>query len=74
MNNSITKTLLLAILLLLLVAPFAALAPLIGIVALSVIVMMVWPLLRILLFGTEAGDRPSSSSLNRRSDEPPVHE
>jgi hypothetical protein len=67
--------LLLAILLLLLVSPFAALAPLTGIVAIGVIGMMIWPLLRILLFGTEDHDRqPSSTPLNRRSDEPPVHE
>lgn len=75
MNPSIAKTLLLAILLLLLVAPFATLAPLIGIVAIAVIGMMVWPLLRILLFGTEEHDRqPSANSLNHRSGEPPVHE
>lgn len=75
MNTSITKTFLLAILLLLLIAPFGTLAPLIGIVAISLIVMMVWPLLQILIFGTEERDRPrSSNSLNRRSGEPPIHE
>jgi hypothetical protein len=75
MNNSIAKTLLLAISLLVLVSPFAALAPLVGIVAISVIAMMIWPLVRILLFGTEERDRPTSSeALNRRSGEPPVHE
>lgn len=75
MNPSIAKTLLLAIFLLLLVAPFATLAPLIGIVAVAVIGMMVWPLLRILLFGVEERDRQTSSeSISRRSNEPPVHE
>ncbi len=73
-NTSIAKTLLLAILLLLLVSPFATLAPLIGIVAISVIAMMVWPLVRILLFGTEKRRSTASNSINRRSGEPPVHE
>ncbi len=75
MNHSIAKTFILAILLLLLVAPFATLAPLIGIVAIAAIVMMVWPLVQILLLGTEEQDRRTTSGpISRRSGEPPVHE
>ncbi len=75
MNPSIAKTFILAVLLLLLVAPFATLAPLIGLVAIAVVVMMVWPLLQILLFGTEERDRRTTSGpISRRSGEPPVHE
>ncbi|WAL62097.1 hypothetical protein [Thermocoleostomius sinensis] len=61
MRNSITTIALLGLLLLLLVAPFSALAPLILIAAVFLIARIGWTVFQILATGEER-DRPASDA------------
>jgi predicted lipid-binding transport protein (Tim44 family) len=62
MNNTIASILLLGLLLLLLVAPFSALAPLVLVIVVSVIGLMGWKLVRAFATGqTDKDDRTSLS-------------
>lgn len=63
MNNPITTIVLLGVLLLLLIAPLSALAPLTLLVVVSVIGLMGWTVVRILVFGTsEERDRSNQDA------------
>jgi hypothetical protein len=62
MRNSITTIALLGLLLLLLVAPFSALTPLILIAAVFLVARIGWTFLQILVTGEPKSDRPASDT------------